>query len=57
MIITTDAARELDRITRITPTMREWACLFVFEVARRSVRLLRVDLTASGTGGRWRSVG
>jgi len=25
----------------ISPSLREWDCLFVFEMARRSVRLLR----------------
>jgi hypothetical protein len=39
------------------PSLREWECLFVFEMAWRSVRLLRVGLTAAGTRGRWRSVG
>ena len=48
--------RELGRIQSVTqeaawlgygsPSLREWACLFVFEMARRSVRLLLVGLTA-----------
>jgi hypothetical protein len=44
---------------RRTPSLREWACLFVFEIAGRSVRLLLVGLTATGMWagyGRWTRV-